>query len=44
MPALHPVPVSATPFYDRGAPEVSSPAPVDGLLPSALVGRCSGAE
>lgn len=37
--ALHPVPVSATPFYDREAPAVPSPAPVDGLSPSALVGR-----
>lgn len=39
VPALHPVPVSATPFYDRVVPEVSSLAPVDGLLPSALVSR-----
>lgn len=38
MPALHPAPVFATPFYDRVVPEVPSPAPVDGLLPSALVG------
>lgn len=34
-PALHPVPVSATPFYDREEPAVPSPAPVDGLSPSA---------
>lgn len=35
--ALHPAPVSATPFYGREAPVVPSPAPVDGLLPSASV-------
>lgn len=33
----HPAPVSATPFYDREVPAVSSPAPVDGLWPSAMV-------
>lgn len=31
------MPVSATPFYGREAPAVPSPAPVDGLSPSALV-------
>lgn len=36
--ALHPVPASATPFYDREAPAVPSPAPVDGLSLSALEG------
>lgn len=38
--ARHPAPVSATPSYDRVAPAVPSPAPADGLSPSALVGRC----
>lgn len=33
----HPAPVSATPFYDREVPAVSSPALVDGLWPSAMV-------
>lgn len=33
------MPVSATPFYDREAPAVSSPARADGLSPSALGGR-----
>lgn len=35
--ALHPVPVSATPFYDREVLAVPCPAPVDGLSPLALV-------
>lgn len=53
-PALHPVPASATPFYDREAPAVPSPVPVDGLLPSSLAevmvaqggfeGRCRSGE
>lgn len=30
------MPVSATPFYDREAPAVSSPAPADGLSLSAF--------
>lgn len=41
---LHPVPVSATPFYDREVPAVPSPAPVDGLSPSALVCMWRGGD
>lgn len=38
------MPVSATPFYDREVPAVPSPAPVDGLSPSALVCMWRGGD